>query len=266
MKAACAVTPIILIAVAGFIFPRVWFWISWEILGGLLVAIGCIGEWVLLSKREDAHHRWLEKKFAVAVAIGVTMDVIGLSHAIPEAIRLENKASNAWKMAGEANERASLNESNNLIAQSNLAALQLKVQWRTISDEQEATLIRLLKPFNQSQKSRTNEIRVIADITDSESVWYAQRISRVLQKCGFDNGGGSGIILQMQGHDAKQPIPTGLFWGGNNAAHVPDCATVMLRAFKAANIPLNKMGLVVGGFPKMNENVLFLEIEHKPEQ
>jgi hypothetical protein len=105
MKAACAVTPIILVAVIGFIFPRVWFWISWELSGAVLVAVGCIGEWMLLYKKEEegADHRRLEKTFAIVVAIGVTMDAIGLGHAIPEALQLSRDVS-------KANEAASSNE------------------------------------------------------------------------------------------------------------------------------------------------------------
>jgi len=38
----------ILIAVgARLVFPLIWFWIGFEIVSALLVAIGCAGEWYL---------------------------------------------------------------------------------------------------------------------------------------------------------------------------------------------------------------------------
>jgi hypothetical protein len=145
MKAVCAVTPIILIAAVGFIFPGVWFWISWEIVGAVLVAVGCVGEWVLLYKNEDARHNWLEKKFAIVVAVGVTMDAIGLFHAIPEAIRLENAVADAHAKAEE---------------------------FRLKADEFEARL-RNADPLQRPISTVTTSINLILDMTTiSQADWY----------------------------------------------------------------------------------------------
>ena len=85
-KATWATLATISIVVLGFVaLPSVWFWISWEIVGGVLVAVGCIGEWRLIGQERHP----AEKKLIAAVAIGVTMELMGLAHSIPEAIRME---------------------------------------------------------------------------------------------------------------------------------------------------------------------------------
>ncbi len=58
------------------------------------MAIGCFGEWYLFKKPMPAdadHHRSRELQFILVVAIGVTMELCGLAHSIPEAIRLERE-------------------------------------------------------------------------------------------------------------------------------------------------------------------------------
>src|SRR5437899_12517248 len=50
LKAICAIIATISIAAFGFLLlPSIWFWIGWEILGAVLVAIGCVGEWYLIT-------------------------------------------------------------------------------------------------------------------------------------------------------------------------------------------------------------------------
>jgi len=88
---------IIAILIVVFVFLKisgsVWFWNSWEIFASLLVAIGCLGEWYLFKKTPqnglESHHRKIELLCLYAVAIGVTLEFLGLFHAIPEAVRLE---------------------------------------------------------------------------------------------------------------------------------------------------------------------------------
>jgi len=96
-KIICGIIIATFIAVVGYIsLSAFWFWICWVFIGAGLVAIGCIGEWVLFinpapesDEKLKSHHRHRELQFITAVAIGVTMDFIGLFHEMPEAIRLE---------------------------------------------------------------------------------------------------------------------------------------------------------------------------------
>ena len=79
-----------------WLLPSSLFW-TWEALGALGVAYGCIGEWRLLIKGpieskdpSELHRRHvLEIRYVSAVAIGVTMEFFALAHTVPEARRLE---------------------------------------------------------------------------------------------------------------------------------------------------------------------------------
>lgn len=90
-KIAIVISSIVLITSMGVIFRWPWFWIVWEVVGAVLVSLGCIGEWILLDREHDSKTMRLERLYAIVVAIGVTMDVCGLIYGIPEAIRLENR-------------------------------------------------------------------------------------------------------------------------------------------------------------------------------
>ncbi|MGA2177324.1 MAG: hypothetical protein ABSH38_20305 [Verrucomicrobiota bacterium] len=133
-KAICAVIAIALTAVIGFVFQWGWFWISWEIFGAILVSIGCIGEWMLLLSEEHSEHKNREKLFAIIVAIGVTMDVFGLIHAIPEALQLSRDVA-------EANERAERAEKEAQSFRVKADEMEAKMQPRRIRMEQRTNFI-----------------------------------------------------------------------------------------------------------------------------
>jgi hypothetical protein len=84
-----------IIVFAWFEFPPVWFWIGFEVVSAILVAGGCIGELYLFhhpagrQKREKNEHHKLESRFILAVAVGVTMELFALAHAIPQAVKVE---------------------------------------------------------------------------------------------------------------------------------------------------------------------------------
>jgi len=125
-KVLSAIAATILTVLVAYCFlPTLWFWISWEIIGAILVAIGCVGEWHLVMKHVPAHdpdpnHHRREVQFVTLVAIGVTMEFLGLMHTIPEALKLERDVANAV-------ERTSVIESNNLVLKSNVAALEIEL-------------------------------------------------------------------------------------------------------------------------------------------
>src|SRR2546423_170578 len=85
--------------VLGFLLLRsLGFWICWEIVAAGLVALGCFGEWYMFKhpvKDNDKERHQKELQFIMAVTIGVTMEFLGLAHAIPEAARLEKKVAEA---------------------------------------------------------------------------------------------------------------------------------------------------------------------------
>jgi hypothetical protein len=107
------------IASLGTLVIFLGFWVSWEITGGVLVALGCMGEWYLINRptqeRHEPGHEILEKQCVMVVAIGVTMELFGLVvHTIPESFRLERDVRVATGLAKS-------NELQVVIAQSNLA-------------------------------------------------------------------------------------------------------------------------------------------------
>jgi hypothetical protein len=240
MKAACAITPIILIAAVGFIFPRVWFWISWEIFGSVLVAVGCIGEWVLLYTKEGAEHNRRERKFAIVVAIGVTMDAIGLGHAIPEAIRIEGNVTTATEQAEKAHREA---ESNAVVAaQANERAgnaekeaqkfrlkadeLEKQIQPREINPSQAQSIL------NRLQKLKTKKCRIIVSYNqpDVETSLFAFRLRELITGCGFDCSIESTAWIGSN----MGPLPTGI----SVEAHRPTApdADELISAFVSSGV------------------------------
>ncbi|MGO8837911.1 MAG: hypothetical protein ACLQAH_00895 [Limisphaerales bacterium] len=109
-KIISGILAIMLIFWLGYaLLPPARFWIAFEFVSAVLVAVGCVGELFLFHlpsgrlKREKEKHHHLESRFILAVAVGVTMELFALSHAISEATILEQGISSA-------NERTSANE------------------------------------------------------------------------------------------------------------------------------------------------------------
>jgi hypothetical protein len=127
-KMICGIIATISIVVVGFFsLSAFWFWTCLEITAGGLVAGGCWGEWYLFKNPPDEGdesqkllHRRKELQCIIAVAIGVTVEFAALSHAIPEAIRLEKDVEEI----GTTNAQL---VAENLVSRSNVAALELRV-------------------------------------------------------------------------------------------------------------------------------------------
>lgn len=154
------------------VLPSIWFWIGVEVVAALLVSIGCAGEWYLhhhpagkKKKEQDKHHN-LESKFIGAVVIGVIMEFFSLSHAIPEAVKLERDIAVA--------------QSNNLMMRMEVDRVEAQNKWRTISEEQKAAFIKATKDTLRFP------IRVrISAHANAETASFAQRIRDVLDAAGF---------------------------------------------------------------------------------
>jgi len=119
------IATISIIVIGAFAFSSFWFWTSLEIIAGLMVAVGCWGEWNLFKNpaqggHESAHRR-KELQYILAVAIGVTIEFCALLHSIPEAIRLEQNVvdigtTNAWLVATNVGLEIQLNETKTELA------------------------------------------------------------------------------------------------------------------------------------------------------
>lgn len=193
-KIISGILAIMLIVWLGYaLLPPARFWIAFEFVSAVLVAVGCVGELCLFHlpsgrlKREKEKHHHLESRFILAVAVGVTMELFALSHAISEATRLEQgiasaneRAGIAEQKAGEANERAANTESNNLVLQAKVLELEAKSRWRTITPEKEKAFIELTK------NNLKLPIRVrMGNSSSAEVQSFAARIRAVLDKAGF---------------------------------------------------------------------------------
>jgi hypothetical protein len=173
-KIICGIIIAIFIAVVGyFSIPSFWFWICWIFIGAGLVAIGCIGEWVLFinplpeksEARLKAYHRQRELQFITAVAIGVTMDFIGLFHEIPKAMQLENDV-------------VLIGSTNAQLVASNLW-LQTKLQPRVIMPDKIKDFIFLTKNVYKIP------IKVCALEPRGEAYNYAYQIRQMLNQADF---------------------------------------------------------------------------------
>lgn len=294
-KIICGIIATISIAVLGFLMlSSSWFWISWEVVAAGLVAIGCAGEWYLfLNPAKDGHelhHRRRELQFVTAVALGVLMEFFALSHAIPEAIRLEKDVSEAnvkveqlrsdnaslFAIGQRAKEAASKAEEaaenakkdrlsvekqveefrqTNLVLEAKLLELKGIVQWRTITPEQETNLINLLRPFMQSNFVYRNLVQVSVSGDIEESRQYAKRITDVLTECGFDAELDQSIKTIVVGGT------TGLEFVVQSAIRPPAHANAILNAFKT-----EKIAVTVTAKPWAPRDCLQIWVWPKPEK
>lgn len=169
-------------------------------------------------------------------------------------------ASEARERAARSEERAALVESNNLVLRSNVVELERAVQWRTITPEQEAKLIEILKPFCQAHASETNRVVVqVHQSTDFEAMRYGKRIVEVLRKCGFK------IRLSTIGismSDSEEQLPMGLeiLQIGPNAT--PQFAVIGM-AFGEAKIPFHQFARVENNPPS---DVVLIRVDLKPDK
>lgn len=177
-----------------------------------MVSIGCIGDWVLLyKKKHDAEHHRRERYFAIAVAIGVTMDVCGLAHAIPSALTLSQgiagtQMTNSWLVASnvlaarQVEELRATNltlrhellafESNNLALRSNIVALEEQAQPRSIEISRPA----------QRLKRFAGKKAVIIPAMWGDCSRTANQIGEILHEANWD----------VSGIPTFKPVPDGV--------------------------------------------------------
>jgi hypothetical protein len=144
---------------------------------------------------------------------------------------------------------------------SEAAKLETAVAWRTISPQQEAQLIAILKPFAQSHLAPKNTVVVQNSIVDSESDAFARRIYFVLNECGFD------VDLQGVIPTAESPNIVGLTFSIRSPLNIPPQAEAIVDAFRSVGVIAadpNADGL--GQDPTAESGILIIRVGHKPEK
>ncbi len=155
--------------VAWFLLSPLWFWLGWEVLAAVLVAIGCAGEWFMIRHQAkpggEAAHIKIELQFILAVAVGVAMECFSLVHVIPESLRQERK-----------------------IAELETANLQLheRIQPRRISEQQKKDFIKALEGV------RKRPVLVFTGLRDPETAVFAEHIRELL------NAAGCGMVKEFE--------------------------------------------------------------------
>lgn len=207
----CGIIATISIAVLGFFsLPTLWFWISWEILAGGLVAVGCVGEWILFrnpaeerNKLQKEHHRRRELQCITAVAIGVVMEFVALAHAIPEAIRLEAEVAsiettNAQLVASNLGLQSNVNETRIELenTQIRLAKVKNALPPRSISEKQRELFITTFLETNALSSPKIDIKVFVQDVDDPEAEYFADFVRRMLNDAGYGTNGEEVIKVQ----------------------------------------------------------------------
>lgn len=236
-------------AVFGFILlSSVWFWICWEVVASALVAIGCFGEWYLFktpaTPSDEDCHRGKELHFILVVAIGVAMELIGLSRSIPEAIRLEGDVAKANLHIEE-------------LRQENLK-LYAQIKPRRITPDQRTILLARLK----NRFSGQPRVNIVADSGDMEQRILSRQIRDVLTECGFKIGFFEVLTVPNSPGDVVSPLNFGIAFVFDHA--MPPHAPNTLQAFKDAGLVPQSMLLQKGAVPFIDENTLVIQIFNKP--
>ena len=180
------------------IVPAIWFWIGFEIVAALLVAIGCAGEWYLHNhpagrkKVEKEEHHRLESKFILAVVIGVFMEFCALGHVIPASISLEND------LVFEKLEVEKLRQKNNQF-ETRLLYDEAPRSVRFIS--QRSNFIALLKD------KPVAEVEFMYVPGDEEGMEYCLAIAGALQDAGWTLIGGPEPIPDDKVADVLKTLP-----------------------------------------------------------
>jgi hypothetical protein len=158
------VVTISIVVIGYLILPTLWFWIAWEVVAALLVAVGCFGEWHLFKREaapngEQSHRAW-ELRFILMVAIGVTMELGALPKTIVEALRLQKQ----------------------------IAELEEKQGPRRILSIQRERFIRTSARFPKSAVRFTC-------IAEPEAELFAGQLARLAQNAGYDVELRTGLVV-----------------------------------------------------------------------
>jgi hypothetical protein len=242
-----------------------WNWV--ELIAALFVAVGCVGEmiclffkgpkkeeWINAREFEETKLKW-EKFFAVIVALGVTAELFCLIRSIPEAIQRDKdvaklKNTNAWIWQTNLALQKEVIE-----GQSKLAALQLRIQWRTITPEQKKVLIETLSPLARTLAPEAKKVVIETAGENPEPREYAARITEVLGDCGFDATWESGsIFFGMPGKGLRFEI--------KDRANAPPHAQALVMAF----LKIRASTVRSAQNPDLKDNAVHIWVLPKPDE
>jgi hypothetical protein len=221
-----------------------WDWVDISSTG--LVVIGCIGEiWVFFIKEPfnptncsyfESHKKRLIEVLSACV---LTIGVIGELIALPKSLK----------------EISDLNE-NNLVLRSNVAALEIRVQPRRITENQHAKLVAKLRQVIKGP------VAVRWDWTDAEAQQFGLDIRSVLADAAFEIRDDNAQILSMNDF--------GAFMFTLNVTNPPSHARPIQQSFMDTGIDLDGKNAWQGGkdmeksFESTNSNLVLIWVSQKP--
>ena len=155
---------------AGAVLVAVFWEFSKRHPGIILVLSGVAGEVICDWKNHSDFLEKLKQWFAVILVVGLVWE-------LGEAAKLDSETAHS-------NERSKQLESTNLVLRGKVAALELKVEGRKITPQNEAIIVAALKRIPRVRTDHPIEIMMRSG-GDAEIVKYAVRISRVLELGGI---------------------------------------------------------------------------------
>jgi hypothetical protein len=182
-----------------------WEWFGY--MSTAIVFIGCVGEFVAeftsLPKSKELENK-LARLSLIVLILGIARELLGAVRTSQLSGRLianiEERAGKAVQRAGEADERASLDEKEaaqlrELAEKEHLARIKLEkyAAWRTILDKQEALIVDRIAPL----KGHTLNMFVFTD--DHETAAFAERLGTMLAKV---------MKVQLSSYPGKTASPT----------------------------------------------------------
>lgn len=143
--------------------------------GILLVLLGVAGEVVFDWKEMKGRLAWAKRLSALVLIAGLILE-------FSEAAKSDNEVA-------DTKERTALVESNNLVLRSNVVALELKIQPRTITGIQREKFIKLLTDVPKCP------IRIHCGNVDNETRNYANQLRGMLDAAGYNAT--NGVVFDL---------------------------------------------------------------------
>ena len=180
--------------------------------GLLLVLIGVAGEIICDWREMVGHLARVKRIFAILLILGLVVEFI--------------EAAKSDKEVAELKRQTALVASSNLMLKTNVLALELKLQPRAITPEQQTALIKLLSNCSKGK------VYISAGAFDGEATTFAQQIEDVLKKSGFE-------VAMPKFPDPDTPVSLsqpGQHLVVKNPKHPPNYAPGIQQSFAACGI------------------------------
>lgn len=217
-------------------------WARAEIGAAILVAVGCVGEMYWLFKKGPSKEAWLkheeferkktqrERLFAFIVAFGVSVEVVTLIHSLKE--------------SGELNLQVQSLVSTNLVLRSNVAALEIKLQPRRISQHGRDAFIQAARSLPKGP------VAVLVKLTAPlEAKEYAVQLCGLLKLAGYQTRPDN-VLNYEETYPFMIPLNTSIEVVSSNGA--PEYSSVADNlANMLTNIDAHVSVFLAGAAPKM---------------